>query len=171
MTISQGRTGLYRVFDATGKLLYIGISQNPDVRFSQHSQIKDWWRDVVERRVEWHPSRKEAELAEKTAIQTEKPHWNINHATRPLNNPEAERLYAEHRWNLEEARALLPEVRERAAEDLQAGSTPAELAKLTGLSDEFFRRIARSVGAERKREPTVGREAEAKRAGKEPSDG
>lgn len=159
MTISHGRTALYRVYDAEGKLLYIGISQNPDVRFGQHSQTKDWWGEVAERKVEWLPTRAEATTAEKMAIQTENPYWNRNHAVRPLGNPEAERLYAEHRWNLEEARAILPEVKERAAEDLKAGSTPAELAKLTGLSDEFFRRIARKVGAERKRPPTVGREA------------
>ncbi|WUH94491.1 hypothetical protein OG900_33045 [Streptomyces sp. NBC_00433] len=73
------------------------------------------------------------------------------------------RVYARHKRHHEAAKAELPEVKERAAKDLLAGSTAAELAKLTGLSDEFFRRIARSVGAERKREPTVGREVEAKR--------
>jgi hypothetical protein len=73
------------------------------------------------------------------------------------------RTYARHKRHHEAAKAELPEVRERAAKDLLAGSTPAELAKLTGLSDEFFRRIARAVGAERKRAPTVGREVEAKR--------
>lgn len=164
MTISHGCTALYRVYDAEGTLLYIGISQNPDVRFGQHSQTKDWWGEVTDRKVEWLPTRAEAAVAEKAAIQAENPHWNRNHAVSELDNPEAERLYAEHRWNLEEARALLPELKERAARDLLAGAKPVELAKLTGLSDEFFRRIARSVGAERKREPTVGREVEAKRA-------
>lgn len=76
------------------------------------------------------------------------------------------RIYARHKRHHEAAKADLVEVRARAAEDLKAGATPAELAKLTGLSDEFFRRIARNVGAERKREPTVGREVEAKRATK-----
>jgi hypothetical protein len=81
------------------------------------------------------------------------------------------RIYARHKRHHEAAKADLTEVRTRAVDDLKAGSTPAELAKLTGLSDEFFRRIARNVGAERKREPTVGREVEAKRATQEPSDG
>lgn len=76
---------------------------------------------------------------------------------------ENQRIYARHKRHHEAAKAELPHVRERAEADLLAGSTPAELAKLTGLSDEFFRRIARKVGAERKREPTVGREVEAKR--------
>lgn len=73
------------------------------------------------------------------------------------------RIYGRHKRHHEAAKAELEEVRKRAADDLLAGSTPAELAKLTGLSDEFFRRIARKVGAERKREPTVGREVEAKK--------
>jgi hypothetical protein len=73
------------------------------------------------------------------------------------------RIYARHKRHHDAAAELKPEIRERAAKDLLAGSTAAELAKLTGLSDEFFRRIARAVGAERKREPTVGREVEAKR--------
>jgi DNA invertase Pin-like site-specific DNA recombinase len=74
-----------------------------------------------------------------------------------------QRIYARHKRHHEAAKAELEEVRKRAADDLLAGSTPAELAKLTGLSDEFFRRIARKVGAERKRPPTVGREVEGKR--------
>lgn len=84
---------------------------------------------------------------------------------------EAARLYAQHKRHHEKAAELRDEVKEQAAKDLLAGAKPVELAKLTGLSDEFFRRIARSVGAERKREPTVGREAEAKKAAQEPSDG
>lgn len=67
------------------------------------------------------------------------------------------RIYARHKRHHEAAKAELPAVRERAEKDLLAGSTPTELAKLTGLSDEFFRRIARAVGAERKRPPTVGK--------------
>lgn len=72
---------------------------------------------------------------------------------------ENQRIYARHKRHHEAAKAELVEVRARAEADLLAGSTPAQLAKLTGLSDEFFRRIARKVGAERKRPPTVGREA------------
>lgn len=72
------------------------------------------------------------------------------------------RIYGRHKRHHEAAKAELEEVRERAKGDLLAGATPAQLAKLTGLSDEFFRRIARTVGAERKREPTVGREAKKK---------
>ena len=76
---------------------------------------------------------------------------------------EAARLYARHKRHHDELAKLKDPIREQAAHDLLAGATPAQLAKLTGLSDEYFRRIARTVGAERKREPTVGREVEAKK--------
>lgn len=84
-------------------------------------------------------------------------------ATDHTPDDENQRIYARHKRHHEAAKADLEEVRKRAAADLLAGSTPVELAKLTGLSDEFFRRIARAVGAQRKREPTVGREVAAKK--------
>jgi hypothetical protein len=80
-------------------------------------------------------------------------------ATDHAPDDENQRIYARHKRHHEAAKAELKEVRKRAADDLLAGATPAQLAKLTGLSDEFFRRIARAVGADRKRAPTVGREA------------
>lgn len=57
------------------------------------------------------------------------------------------------------ARTLLPEVKDFAARELKAGATVRDLANLTGLTDELFRRIARAEGVERLRPPTVGRDA------------
>lgn len=67
------------------------------------------------------------------------------------------RLYARYRKVRETEIELKPEVRERATRDLKAGATVGQLAKLTGLSDEYFRRIARAEGVEHKRPPTVGK--------------
>lgn len=36
------------------------------------------------------------------------------------------------------------------------GATVRDLALVTGLSDEYFRRLAREAGVERRRPPTVG---------------
>lgn len=79
---------------------------------------------------------------------------------------EAERLYGRYRRALETERELKDPVREQAARDLKAGASVAKLAKLTGMTPEVFRRIARAEGVERKRPPTVGREVEAERAKK-----
>lgn len=81
---------------------------------------------------------------------------------------EALRLYARHKRHHDALTELKDPIRQQAAKDLLAGATPAQIAKLTGLSDEVFRRIARAVGAERKREPTVGREAKPKPADPSP---
>lgn len=71
-----GRTALYRLFDTTGRLLYVGISHKPDVRWGQHSEEKSWWPEVDQRKVEWHETRASAERAELAAITAEKPLHN-----------------------------------------------------------------------------------------------
>lgn len=49
-------------------------------------------------------------------------------------------------------------LREMAVREMRDnGATVSDMAKLTGLSDEYFRRIAREEGIQRKRPPTVGR--------------
>lgn len=70
---------------------------------------------------------------------------------------EATRLYARYKRARETEAELKDPVRDQAAIDLKAGATVSELAKLTGLTPEFFRRIARAEGVERLRPPTVGK--------------
>lgn len=82
-------TTLYRFFDAQDRLLYIGIAGNPGRRFHQHAQEKPWWPQVTRSTMEHHPTREAALVAEKAAIQTEHPLWNVVHnGDRPV--PEAE---------------------------------------------------------------------------------
>jgi hypothetical protein len=52
---------------------------------------------------------------------------------------------------------------ERAVRDMSNGATVSDMAELTGLADEVFRRLGRKHGIERLREPTVGRDAKPKR--------
>lgn len=77
---SNGRTALYRLLAANGRLLYVGIATNPDSRWSGHSTNQPWWADVADRKVEWFPNRPAAAAAEVTAIKTERPLHNIQHA-------------------------------------------------------------------------------------------
>ncbi|MFE9844699.1 hypothetical protein [Streptomyces goshikiensis] len=70
---------------------------------------------------------------------------------------EAVRLYTRYKRARETEAELKDPVREQAAHDLKAGATVRDLAKLTGLTPEFFRRIARAEGVERLRPPTVGK--------------
>lgn len=76
----NGRTALYRLRAADHRLLYVGISANPDLRWGQHSITKPWWSAVEHRELEWHESRALAEAAERAAIRSERPVWNVVHA-------------------------------------------------------------------------------------------
>jgi hypothetical protein len=69
-------------------------------------------------------------------------------------------LFARYKRARETEKTLAPQVREASAQALKDGATVGQLAKLTGLTDEVFRRIARAEGVERLRPPTVGREAQ-----------
>lgn len=71
------RTALYRLFDAQGRLLYVGIAFNPRDRWRGHCSTKSWWQQVDRREVEWHDSRSEAQIAEAAAITEERPLYNI----------------------------------------------------------------------------------------------
>lgn len=68
---------LYRAFDEDGTLLYIGISNQPLVRLSQHSKVAAWAPYVTLVTFERHPSRVAVEEAEVEAIHREQPVFNV----------------------------------------------------------------------------------------------
>lgn len=68
-----GRTALYRLYDVSERLLYVGISMNLDQRWDTHSRSKLWWHLVVRKHVEWYDTRKDALVAEEEAERTENP--------------------------------------------------------------------------------------------------
>lgn len=84
------RTALYRLYDAEGRLLYIGITDNPRRRWVQHAakQADAWWPDVARKSIEWFPSRGAAEAAEVRAIEREGPPYNSRHVVNWPNPPE-----------------------------------------------------------------------------------
>lgn len=77
-----GRTSLYRHFDASGVLLYVGIASDPRRRREQHQRSSKWSALADEMTVEWFPTREEAHDAEKVAIANELPIFNTTHAAR-----------------------------------------------------------------------------------------
>jgi prevent-host-death family protein len=76
------RTALYRLYDEADVLLYIGISHQPDVRFEQHSKLKEWWPQVDRREVQWFDDRPSAAAAEADAIRSEDPEYNGTYSPR-----------------------------------------------------------------------------------------
>jgi prevent-host-death family protein len=84
MTTAATPTALYRLFDAAEQLLYVGISTQPETRWTQHAADKPWWPLVQHRKTEWHADRKAAEDAERAAVQSEEPLYNTAGAKRSL---------------------------------------------------------------------------------------
>ncbi|WP_203823100.1 GIY-YIG nuclease family protein, partial [Paractinoplanes ferrugineus] len=72
---------LYRLFDRTDTLLYIGITNDPKTRFKNHSKLKEWWQDVdpSKTRIDFHATRDAALTAEAKAIKVELPLYNDHH--------------------------------------------------------------------------------------------
>lgn len=73
----NGPCAVYRMFAADGHLLYIGASTNLLVRVKDHERLKPWFKTVAAVTLVWFPTGDEARAAEKLAIATEQPEWNI----------------------------------------------------------------------------------------------
>lgn len=76
MSPFPGRTALYRIYDDSDLLLYVGISNDFDRRWKEHAEVQPWWPEHRWMKVYWHDTRKEAETAEALAIEAEKPKYN-----------------------------------------------------------------------------------------------
>lgn len=70
---------LYRFYNSTGELLYIGITNRVPRRLDEHGDEKPWYHQVADVKVEHHRDRHAALAAEKTAIKTERPKYNVVH--------------------------------------------------------------------------------------------
>lgn len=67
---------LYRAFDNTGALLYVGISSRWHYRLHQHEKTSDWIERADYVQISRFPDRESVERAEKEAIRSEKPQFN-----------------------------------------------------------------------------------------------
>jgi len=154
-------TALYRLYNADDQLLYIGITTYPPKRFVEHERDKPWWHEVARRDVEWIDNRVRAEAAERCAIAAEQPQYNrIHNIGRPIVeevSEEATKVFASFKRHCEGRRGLEQSMLDAADCALAEGATVGQLAKLTGLTPEVFRRRARALGIEHKRPPTVGK--------------
>lgn len=70
---------LYRFFDENGVLLYVGITADIGSRFKKHRGDKPWWYAVSTIRIERFPTRPAVLAAEREAIRSERPLWNVSH--------------------------------------------------------------------------------------------
>ena len=82
----DGQTALYRFFDSSDALLYIGITVRLRTRFREHARANatSWWPQVSYHTVSWFPTKAEAKSAERDAIRKERPTHNVVHSTRQI---------------------------------------------------------------------------------------
>jgi predicted GIY-YIG superfamily endonuclease len=71
-----GPAWLYRIYSGES-LLYVGVSMQPDRRFTSHRSKKDWWHLVDAISLWWFPSREDAFAAERVVIASHRPLHNI----------------------------------------------------------------------------------------------
>jgi predicted GIY-YIG superfamily endonuclease len=96
---------VYRMFGASGQLLYVGVTADLATRLGSHAE-KRWFPLVAEIRLEWFPDRAAAEAAERRAIQREHPKLNIvGHPGRSLRGkrPHLRELLSDEPITLREA--------------------------------------------------------------------
>ncbi len=74
---------LYRYFDASGQLLYIGCTSNPSTRDAQHRTYSPWAGRIARREIVEHADCAEALAAERAAIASEHPEHNTRHVVQP----------------------------------------------------------------------------------------
>lgn len=69
---------VYRLFDVTGQLLYVGCTANPKVRIGQHRSLQPWWHEVDESKtlVEKYVGKRRACAAERLAVRHTAPRYN-----------------------------------------------------------------------------------------------
>ena len=68
---------VYRAYNATGDLLYVGSTHELGTRMDAHASQSTWWLDAAHFTFTTHPSRADAYLVELGAIRREHPRWNI----------------------------------------------------------------------------------------------
>jgi predicted GIY-YIG superfamily endonuclease len=71
------QTIVYRFFDASMTLLYVGVTWRPAERWTSHRNESPWWRRVAFLATETLPSMTEALAVERRAIGLEWPLFNV----------------------------------------------------------------------------------------------
>jgi hypothetical protein len=67
---------VYRFYDESGLLLYVGVTQLLPKRLQEHS-YSEWHRDIAHIAVEWFDDKSDGLVAEQMAIIEEKPKHNV----------------------------------------------------------------------------------------------
>ncbi|MFI7404009.1 GIY-YIG nuclease family protein [Streptomyces sp. NPDC049541] len=133
---TAGRTALYRLYGLEG-LLYVGISVSPLTRVRTHLREQPWASEIVGIRIEYPV---DAEAAEREAVWTERPRYNVifNGESPPAPPDRGARLRTElalERRRLEELESTVPE--SSAHLRLMTRGIKAKQAKIAKLVEDL----------------------------------
>lgn len=135
---------LYRLFDETGGLLYVGITGQPRRRLAAHRHSQPWWSEVSRVEIEPHADRTSARAAELRAIRHERPRYNVADTVVSPQDPfmaavraAAERYCATSAALNEARRSLHVAIRQ----ELAAGLPIGQVARESRFDREHVRRI------------------------------
>lgn len=143
MTNQTRPAQLYRLFNEMGELIYIGVAYSASDRAKQHRMSKSWWCEVAQSEIEQFDSREAALAVEKSALQAEKPKYNILNAggrhPHPVQKwtPDSRLTQAQALRLVESTAALAAAVKERNAAICAAsgdGCTLRQISAIVGLS-------------------------------------
>jgi predicted GIY-YIG superfamily endonuclease len=70
---------VYRLYDTTDELAYVGFSEDFLNRMKQHSQTKEWWPQIKRCEFDLYETREEGMAAELELIQLHQPRFNKMH--------------------------------------------------------------------------------------------
>lgn len=165
------RTAVYRFHDKAGTVIYVGISNNPVVRWQAHAADKPWWSDVVTREIEWFPTRQEAEREEARLIGALAPLWNrapgMPDPALSVNLTKARKrkgwepseemlaLFARHEGQKAALGATRDELEALIIAEMMAGVSAVRMAKFLPWEAPSFQRIGKKGGVPPLREATV----------------
>lgn len=83
MNLLETRTAVYRCYDADDRLLYVGMSINPDARLEYHRRYAPWHRALARWTVQWFPDRATARAEELRVMRAESSLHNQEGLTMP----------------------------------------------------------------------------------------
>lgn len=78
--LSESPCVLYRVFAASGVLLYVGVTVNYWARMANHQRSSPWWHRAYTITIKRYGRLAAGAAAEAAAIREEKPQYNVQHA-------------------------------------------------------------------------------------------
>lgn len=153
-TIEQARRcALYRHFDVSGVLLYIGITESLEARTSGHARGSEWVRFASRAEAEWHDSRESAAEAEQSAIRDEVPVFNRQHAAGDVDRRIAEYVHGREvealKATIEEyqtaVRWFVSRLPTKQADEAKAGAAHDYFCSGTAEDDAFLAAVLRNA--------------------------